>query len=307
MQKHLIFSRNVNNTALTNERIQQLAPAVFSDTKAHGLSDRYASLNTAQLLPVLADFGYFPMQAAQKKSRKGEAQHSSHMLSFAKTYHTQDIIGDVRPEIILYNSHDGSSSVRLFAGCFRFICSNGIVAGDGFQSRMYHNAKAINGFEDMLASTVNSLPLLMERIEKLRSTKLMYGDAVEMARKGVQTRWKMFDETIEDIPFGSYATEKTVRDALTVQRNEDDYMDAFTVFNRIQEAVVRGNAFVRSLTKANTKHGDTGMMRKARPISSVSEGIRVNSELWTMAEDYCGAWVEETIPYGWDVAETAVA
>jgi hypothetical protein len=117
----------------------------------------------------------------------------------------------------------------------------------------------------------------------------------------------MFDETIEDIPFGSYATEKTVRDALTVQRNEDDYMDAFTVFNRIQEAVVRGNAFVRSLSKANTKHGDTGVMRKARPISSVSEGIRVNSELWTMAEDYCGAWVEETIPYGWDVAETAVA
>jgi hypothetical protein len=307
MQKHLIFSRNVNNTALTNERIQQLAPAVFSDTKAHGLSDRYASLNTAQLLPVLADFGYFPMQAAQKKSRKGEAQHSSHMLSFAKTYHTQDIIGDVRPEIILYNSHDGSSSVRLFAGCFRFICSNGIVAGDGFQSRMYHNAKAINGFEDMLASTVDSLPLLMERIEKLRSTKLMYGDAVEMARKGVQTRWKMLDETIEDIPFGSYATEKTVRDALVVQRNEDDYMDAFTVFNRIQEAVVRGNAFVRSLSKANTKHGDTGVMRKARPISSVSEGIRVNSELWTMAEDYCGAWVEETIPYGWAVAETAVA
>lgn len=307
MQKHLIFSRNVNNTALTNERIQQLAPAVFSDTKADGLSDRYASLNTAQLLPVLADFGYFPMQAAQKKSRKGEAQHSSHMLSFAKTYHTQDIIGDVRPEIILYNSHDGSSSVRLFAGCFRFICSNGIVAGDGFQSRMYHNAKAINGFEDMLASTVDSLPLLMERIEKLRSTKLMYSDAVEMARKGVQTRWKMFDETIEDIPFGSYATEKTVRDALVVQRNEDDYMDAFTVFNRIQEAVVRGNAFVRSLSKANTKHGDTGIMRKARPISSVSEGIRVNSELWAIADAYSGTAVEETAPQGWAVAETAIA
>ena len=307
MQKHLIFSRNVNNTALTTERIQQLAPAVFSDTKAERLSDRYASLNTAQLLPVLADFGYFPMQAAQKKSRKGEAQHSSHMLSFAKTYHTEDIIGDVRPEIILYNSHDGSSSVRLFAGCFRFICSNGIVAGDGFQSRMYHNAKAINGFEDMLASTVNSLPLLMERIEKLRSTKLMYSDAVEMARKGVQTRWKMFDETIEDIPFGSYATEKTVRDALTVQRNEDDYMDAFTVFNRIQEAVVRGNAFVRSLTKANTSSVYKGMMRKARPISSVSEGIRVNSELWAIADAYCGTAVEEVAPQGWAVAETAVA
>ena len=147
----------------------------------------------------------------------------------------------------------------------------------------------------------------MERIEKLRSTKLMYSDAVEMARKGVQTRWKMFDETIEDIPFGSYATEKTVRDALTVQRNEDDYMDAFTVFNRIQEAVVRGNAFVRSLTKANTSSVYKGMMRKARPISSVSEGIRVNSELWAIADAYSGTAVEETVPQGWAVAETAIA
>jgi threonine aldolase len=82
-------------------------------------------------------------------------------------------------------------------------------------------------------------------------------------------------------------------------------MDAFTVFNRIQEAVVRGNAFVRSLTKVNTSYG--GLMRKARPISSVSEGIRVNSELWAIADAYSGTAVEEVAPHGWAVAETAVA
>lgn len=284
MQKHLIFSRNANNTALSTERIQQLAPAVFSSTKAERLTNRYASLNTSELLPIMADYGYFPMQAAQKKSRKGETQHSSHMLSFAKTYHTEEVIGAVRPEIILYNSHDGSSSVRLFAGCFRFICSNGIVAGDGFQSRIYHNARAITGFEDMLRNTVDALPTLMERIEKLRQTKLLYSQAQAMARAGVQTRWDMFNtEELVKQPNGVYATEATVRDALKVQRNEDDYMDAFTVFNRIQEAVVRGNAFVKSLTEKNSE----GIMRKARPINSVSEGIRINSELWDIADAVC--------------------
>jgi hypothetical protein len=284
MQKHLIFSRNANNTALSTERIQQLAPAVFSHTKAERLTDRYASLNTSELLPIMADYGYFPMQAAQKKSRKGETQHSSHMLSFAKTYHTEEVIGAVRPEIILYNSHDGSSSVRLFAGCFRFICSNGIVAGDGFQSRIYHNVRAITGFEDMLRNTVDALPTLMERIEKLRQTKLLYSQAQAMARAGVQTRWNMLNtETLVKQPNGVYATEATVRDALKVQRNEDDYMDAFTVFNRIQEAVVRGNAFVKSLTEKNSE----GIMRKARPVNSVSEGIRINSELWDIADTVC--------------------
>ena len=284
MQKHLIFSRNANNTALSTERIQQLAPAVFSNTKAERLTDRYASLNTSELLPIMADYGYFPMQAAQKKNRKGETQHSSHMLSFAKTYHTEEVIGALRPEIILYNSHDGSSSVRLFAGCFRFICSNGIVAGDGFQSRIYHNARAITGFEDMLRNTVDALPTLMGRIEKLRQTKLLYSQAQAMARAGVQTRWNMFNtEALVKQPNGVYATEATVRDALKVQRNEDDYMDAFTVFNRIQEAVVRGNAFVKSLTEKNNE----GIMRKARPVNSVSEGIRINSELWDIADAVC--------------------
>lgn len=284
MQKHLIFSRNANNTALSTERVQQLAPAVFSNTKAERLTNRYASLNTSELLPIMADYGYFPMQAAQKKSRKGETQHSSHMLSFAKTYHTEEVVGAVRPEIILYNSHDGSSSVRLFAGCFRFICSNGIVAGDGFQSRIYHNARAITGFEDMLRNTVDALPTLMERIEKLRQVKLTYSQAQAMARAGVQTRWDMFNtEELVKQPNGVYATEATVRDALKVQRNEDDYMDAFTVFNRIQEAVVRGNAFVKSLTEKNNE----GIMRKARPINSVSEGIRINSELWDIADTVC--------------------
>jgi len=284
MQKHLIFSRNVNNTALSTERIQQLAPAVFSNTKAERLTNRYASLNTSELLPIMADYGYFPMQAAQKKNRKGETQHSSHMLSFAKTYHTEEVVGALRPEIILYNSHDGSSSVRLFAGCFRFICSNGIVAGDGFQSRIHHNVRAITGFEDMLRNTVDALPTLMERIEKLRQTKLLYSQAQAMARAGVQTRWNMLNtEALVKQPNGVYATEATVRDALKVQRNEDDYMDAFTVFNRIQEAVVRGNAFVKSLTEKNNE----GIMRKARPVNSVSEGIRINSELWDIADTIC--------------------
>ena len=275
MSKHVIFSRAANNGPLTQERIAQLAPAVYSTTKAGRLTDRYVSLHTSDIIPVLADYGYEPVQAAQKRSRMVDAvDHASHMVAFAKPATDDESVG-IRPEIILYNSHDGTGSVKLFAGCFRFICSNGIIAGNGFQSRVYHS-KALSGFEDMLRKTVDTLPTLMERMERLRGITLTIDDAYDIAQRGVATRWDMFDGQTK----GVFATQTTVNNVLQPQRVQDNMMDAFTVFNRIQEGVIRGNAFVKSL---NATHPE-GHMRKARNVSSIKEHVRINAELWDIAD-----------------------
>ena len=57
---------------------------------------------------------------------------------------------------------------------------------------------------------------------------------------------------------------------------EDDAFDAWTVLNRIQENVVRGNVMVRSIT--DRSQGE----RKARPIASIQEHVRVNQQLFDM-------------------------
>ena len=271
---HVIFSRNADNSILTPAQIQHRAPAAFSTTKAERLTDRYVSLNTSDVLPIMADYGYLPTQAAQKRSRKADPMHASHMLAFSKTTDIAET-GDIRPEIILYNSHDGSGSVKLYAGAFRFICSNGIVAGDGFQSRIYHS-KALNGFEEMLRNTVATLPDLMGRIDRMRSLTLTTGNAYDMAIAGVATRWD--DYTGQ--PKGAYAVAQTVKDVMQVRRNGDEGYDAWTVFNRIQEGVVRGNAMIRSITDVHPE----GVMRKARPVNSIKEAVRINTELWNIAE-----------------------
>lgn len=278
MSKHVIFSRAANNAALSNESIAALAPAVFATTKHDRLTERYVPLHTSALIPVMRDYGYEPVQAAQKRSRDASnAEHASHMLAFAKP-HYDDGIDGVRPEIILYNSHDGTNSVKLYAGAFRFICSNGIVAGEGFQSRLYHNKSAMIGFEDMLRNTVATLPTLMERIQRLRSVQFSSAYALEMAKRGIATRWESHTGQTKA---GVYSTGRTLDDALRITRYADDKMDAFTVFNRIQESVVRGNVFIKSITD---KQPD-GTMRKARPINSVKEGLRVNTELWDIADE----------------------
>ncbi|ASJ79263.1 hypothetical protein P26059A_0111 [Curvibacter phage P26059A] len=298
-RKSLIFSRNIDNTALSKERIEQLAPAVFSASKAEHLTDRYVSLHTSDLIPVMRDYGYVPVQAAQRASRKpknsqvisGISQKSSegsgyavesfnaHLLSFACT---STLNQDLRPEIILYNSHDGSSSVQLYAGCYRFICSNGIVAGEGFNQRMLHSKSGLQGFEEMLKNTVESLPEVQARIQRLKQVQLDAEQQYLLATKGVSTRWDLLPVSQEYKEFtGTFADSRTVQNALRSIRYEDMQNDAFTVFNRIQEAVIRGNAYVQSFTKVNPY----GAPRKARAVGSAKESIRINTELWNAAEE----------------------
>ena len=275
MQQNLIFSRRADNGILSVDGIMQRAPSVFAEDKSGRLTSRYHSLNTSDLLPVLADYGYHPVQAAQKRARKGEQRHAAHMVAFAKGANGD---GGLRSEIIAYNSHDGTSGVRLFAGAYRFICSNGIIAGEGFKANVRHTHRAMAGFEEMLQGIITSLPKMMDAIAALRQRRMDYDEAKELATKAVQLRWDFLEGAYvpDDMSKGTYATDKTVRDALSCQRREDDAFDAWTVLNRIQENVVRGNVMVRSIT--DRSQGE----RKARPIASIQEHIRVNQQLFDM-------------------------
>jgi hypothetical protein len=40
-------------------------------------------------------------------------------------------VGDVIPEVLLINSHGGTSAYKLIAGLYRLICSNGLMVSDG--------------------------------------------------------------------------------------------------------------------------------------------------------------------------------
>src|SRR3546814_13359683 len=44
--------------------------------------------------------------------------------------HASQINGAEANEIVLQNSHAGTSSYQMLAGMFRFVCSNGLVCGD---------------------------------------------------------------------------------------------------------------------------------------------------------------------------------
>ena len=273
----LIFSRGSNNGILSEDDILARAPAVFAEDKAERLTDRYASLMTADLLPVLRDYGYHHVQAAQKRARKGKPEHTSHLLAFSRG---SDIgtVNDVRSEVLLYNSHDGTTGVKLMAGAYRFVCSNGIVRGEGTSVSIRHTHKAMQDFEDMLRRIVEGVPATMDTIEAMRQRQMSRDEAHAFARQAVELRWDILQGAYvaDDTTKGTYADTTTIRQALAHQRAEDNCSDAWTVFNRVQENVLRGNVFVKSLTDKGLRE------RKARPIASIQEHVRVNQQMFDL-------------------------
>jgi hypothetical protein len=148
------------------------------------------------------------------------------------------------------------------------------------QQRIYHTTKSIAGFEQSLRSTIEALPSVLQQFEVARNITLDGMQQYELAKQAVMKRWGAWDDSIVDVdgrPIkGSYAVDKTIRDALGVQRSEDNLSDAFTVWNRIQENVLRGNVMIKSITDNNVG------MRKARPVTAVAEHVRINRELFDL-------------------------
>lgn len=102
-------------------------PSVFSAEKHESRSERYTCIPTITLLESLQREGFQPFFACQARVRDpGKREHTKHMLRLRRE---GQITGKQVPEIILLNSHDGSSSYQMLPGLFRAVCQNGLICG----------------------------------------------------------------------------------------------------------------------------------------------------------------------------------
>ncbi len=110
---------------LTREELFRVVPSVFSEDKHESRSERYTYIPTISLLDSLQREGFQPFFACQTRVRDpGRREHTKHMLRLRRE---GQITGKQVPEIILLNSHDGSSSYQMLPGLFRAVCQNGLV------------------------------------------------------------------------------------------------------------------------------------------------------------------------------------
>jgi hypothetical protein len=124
---YLPKSRGV--AALSDEELRRCAPSIFATQPIDTVSNRYSFLPTSSVLKGMRENGWFPVRAEQQSVRtEARRGFQKHLIRFARAEHLDFWDkNQVRPEVVLLNSHDKSSAYQLHCGLFRLVCSNGMV------------------------------------------------------------------------------------------------------------------------------------------------------------------------------------
>lgn len=261
---------------LTDDQIRAVAPSVFADDKHDSRSERYAYIATAELLRGLRREGFEVFSARQAvtrdENRKGHAKHLLR-LRHASQIGQPATRGDSVPEILLLNSHDGSSSYQMMGGVFRFICSNGMVVPDGTCQtiKVPHTGRIAERVTAGAFEVLDGLTRVIDHRDSMRALTLSDGEQRAFAHAAALLR---FD------PAEGEALPVTPDQVNRARRMDDRAPDLWTTFNRVQENVIRGGLRGQTVD-ANGRR----QVRAVRAVTGIDQDVKLNRALWTLAEE----------------------
>lgn len=247
---------------LTNDELFRHVPSVFSEEKHASRSERYTYIPTINLLDRLREEGFHPFYACQTKVRDDDKRgHTRHMLRLRRDGFGQN---DEVPEIILLNSHDGSSSYQMIPGIFRFVCNNGLVCGDTFgEVRVPHKGDVVGRVIDGAYEVLSFFEKVTDSRDEMKGVFLDKDEQHVFAEAALGYKY-----------FGEHQP-ITAEQVLSPRRWQDKKDDLWTTFQRVQENIIKGE--IPGIS-ANGKRNRT------RAVNSITGDVKLNNALWKMAE-----------------------
>jgi hypothetical protein len=250
---------------LTDDQIRAVVPSIFADAPHESRSQRYTYIPTVAVLDELRKEGFQPFMVTQTRVRNEDRREfTKHMI---RLRHAGQINarGEAN-EIILLNSHDGTSSYQMLAGMFRFVCSNGLVCGDTVADvRVPHKGDVTSQVVEGAYRVLSGFDNARESRELMQEINLDDGEAELFARAALTLK---YDDPQKKAP----VTENQI---LLPRRAEDCQANLWSVFNRAQENLTKGGLSGRT---AN------GGRQKTRPALGIDQNIKLNRALWLLAD-----------------------
>ncbi|WP_199063765.1 DUF932 domain-containing protein [Serratia sp. ASV30] len=247
---------------LTVDELAHYVPSVFGNDKHASRSDRYTYIPTITLLDKLREEGFVPFFACQTRVRDlDKREHTKHMLRLRRS---GQITEKETQEIILLNSHDGSSSFQMLPGWYREVCSNGLVCGQSFgEIRVPHKGDIAGQVIQGAYEVLGIFDQIDESREGMQALTLSQEHQHALAHAALTYR------------YGEEHHPVTESQILMPRRWEDKKDDLWTTFQRVQENLTKGG-----LNGRNTH----GKQARTRAINGIDSDIKLNRALWVMAE-----------------------
>ena len=254
--------------SITLDQLRSQLPQAFATAPASRVSKRYTFIPTSQILEDMDTLGWKVRSITNPKYKsEGKQLHGKHLVRLFHPGIQINADGDNNfVEIALYNSSDGTSRFKMEAGIFRLVCSNGLVikSQDFGSINMKHVGYSFESLKEAIDEMVAGLPNVVTKINTFSARQLNQTEMQELAQKAYGLRNS-----------GRQASADEIATLLAPRRAEDAPNNLWCVFNRIQEAIVTGGSM---LVDAR------GRVRTAKPIRNLDKGLKLNQDLWSLAE-----------------------
>ena len=259
---HALRSR----TPLTEDQLRSVAPSIFAEAAHDSRSERYTYIPTSTVLTGLQKEGFQPFMVAQTRVRdEGKRDFTKHMI---RLRHPSQINDTEANEVILLNSHDGTSSYQMVAGLLRFVCMNSLVCGETVTDvRVRHKGQIVDNVIEGAFEVLDGFKLVREVRDDMRAITLAPAEAAAFGRAALALKYE---------PDATKPAPITEAQLLAPRRTADAGSDLWSTFNRVQENIVQGGLTMKA---AN------GRRMSTRAVSGIDSSVKVNRALWMLAEE----------------------
>jgi hypothetical protein len=181
----------------------------------------------------MRDNGWHPVRAVEQPVRNEARQgFQKHSLRFARAEHLERWqLHQVRPELVLLNSHDRSSAYQLHCGLFRLICLNGLVVADATFARIALKHAGFHPDAVIQASfaLLEAVPTVMDKVKLFQDRTLTEAERLALVTGAAACRWGSLD----------WAPVSPAK-LLSPRRYGDDKKDLWSTLNSVQENICAG-------------------------------------------------------------------
>jgi hypothetical protein len=233
---------------------------ILHQVKGFNVSDRYQVIPSIEVIQEFQQFGFEidSVQAAGVRSME-KALHQRHMVRLKQT--EKMFNGEIQPQVVMYNSYDGTKALEIHIGFYRFVCSNGIIAGtnDVQPLKIMHSTQ---NWRDIVYEYIDGYSAKIEHqkevFTKMKDTRMSLDEAYILTEELLTQRH--YDDRIEN-------TTVDPLELLVAKRKEDRGESVWHRFNIVQESLVNG---------LYHKYDNAGGIRKAKVLTNIDEIVRVN-------------------------------
>lgn len=252
-----------------NEVVPRLTSCFYNTERSIDTSETYQVANTFEVVDYFRQNGFYisgySEAGVRAEKNRGKTRHVVRLRRIGDE-------GKYLPEIVITNSHNKYSALKINIGIYRIACANGLMLGDTFFSeRIIHTGREFN------TNMLGLLQVIDEKfkesiavINKMETTYLLPREQERFLLNVIPIRFKS--------KFDIIMTPDDIKRNLTPKRVEDMEPTLWNLLNIIQEKGIHGELKYHTVDISKQTTSET-----CKPLRSITYKENFNKAIFDLA------------------------